>query len=63
MFSVFIVEAEMDRAGSGRFLWHGNYMSHDGSTCVQLVRHSAERLQLGGDGFDLAMERDLDFCC
>ena len=48
---------------SGRFLWHGNHMSYDGSTCVHLVRHSAERLELGGDGFDLAMKSDLDFCC
>ena len=52
----------MGRTGGGRFFWHGNHMSYDGSICVHLVRHCAERLEFGGGGLDLAMEGDLDFC-
>ena len=51
------------KRGAEGFFWHGNHMSYDGSTCVHLVRHCAERLELGGDRFDLAMKCDLDFCC
>ena len=61
MFSVFIFEVEMDPTGGGRFFWHGNHMSYDGSIYVHLVRHCAERLDFGGDGLDLAMKGDLNF--
>ena len=65
LFSNILCFYPLDRdelTGGGMLFRHDNYMSYDGSICVHLVGHCAERLEFSGDGLDLTMGGNLDFC-